>query len=173
MITLIIFFIFSIFLILLSNIFKKIVVKIKKENKIQLGKITYSDIHKFEKPLFSSKYLIIGKPDYVVEKKDFKIPVELKTGYYNSPKINHIYQLAAYCHLIEENYGTFVPYGILVYNNSSNYNIPFNPRVRFELENIIKNMRYSIKTKNILRNHDDKKKCINCSMRENCNNVLT
>jgi len=116
--------------------------------------------------------MIAGKPDYVVEKKGLKIPVELKTGYSNSPKNNHIYQLAVYCHLLEENYGTFVPYGVLVYNNSCEYKIPFNPRVRFELEKIIKDMRYSIKTKNISRNHNDDKKCINCSMRKYCNNKI-
>ncbi len=163
---------FSIFLIVVSKILKNKVEKIKKENKIQPGKITYSDIHRIEKPLFSKKYMIAGKPDYIVEKKGFKIPVELKTGYSNNPKNNHVYQLAAYCHLIEEKYQTFVPYGVLVYNNSYEYKIPFNPKVRLELENIIKDMRYSMKTKNISRNHNDSKKCSSCNMREYCKNKM-
>lgn len=112
--------------------------------------------------------MIVGKPDYIVEKKGLKIPVEIKTGYCNSPKSNHVFQLAAYCHLIEENFSVFVPYGVLVYSNSFEYKIPFNPNVRFELENIIKNMRFSMVTKDISRNHNDGKKCINCSMRKHC-----
>jgi len=164
--------VFSVFLIVISKALKNKAKKIKEKNRIQSGKITYSDVHRIEQPLFSIKYMIAGKPDYVVEKKGFKIPVELKTGYCNSPKNNHVYQLAAYCHLLEENYGVFVPYGILVYNNSCEYKIPFNPKVRFELENIIKNMRYCLRTKNISRNHNDSKKCISCSMRAHCNNKV-
>lgn len=116
--------------------------------------------------------MIAGKPDYIVEKKGFKIPVELKTGYSGNPRINHVYQLAAYCHLIEEKYKIFVPYGVLVYNNIYEYKIPFNPKVRFELENIIKNMRSSMKTKNISRNHNDMRKCSSCSMREHCKDKI-
>ncbi len=113
--------------------------------------------------------MIVGKPDYIVEKKGYKIPVELKTGYCSNPKSNHIYQLAAYCHLIEENYSNFVPYGMLIYNNHLEFKIPFNPKIRFELENIIYNIRFSLKYKNISRNHNDSNKCINCSMRTHCN----
>lgn len=116
--------------------------------------------------------MITGKPDYIVEKKGFKIPVELKTGYSVNPKSNHVYQLAAYCHLIEENYNSFVPYGVLVYSNSCEYKIPFNPRIRLELENIIKNIRCSMKTNNISRNHNDSKKCISCSMRDHCKDKI-
>lgn len=164
--------VFSIFLISVSKISKKRIKNTKKKNKIQPGRIIYSDIHRIEHALFSKKYMIAGKPDYVVENKGCRIPVELKTGYCNAPKNNHIYQLAAYCQLLEENYGAFVPYGILVYSDSCEYKIPFNPKVRFELENIVKNMRYSIRTKNISRNHNDRNKCISCSMREHCNNKL-
>jgi CRISPR-associated exonuclease Cas4 len=160
--------IFSIFLIILSKVLKNKAEKIRKKNKIQSGKITYSDIHRIEHALFSKKYMIAGKPDYVVERKGCRIPVELKTGCSSRPKSNHIYQLAAYCHLLEENYGAFVPYGILVYNNSCEYKIPFDPKIRFELENTIKKMRYSIRTGNITLNHDDPQRCIVCSMKNHC-----
>jgi CRISPR-associated exonuclease Cas4 len=110
-----------------------------------------------------------GKPDYVIRKDDRYIPVELKTGLYDAPQRNHVFQLAAYCHLLEENYNVFVPYGMLVYGNQVEYKIPFNPQVRFELENTIKKMRYLLKTSNITRNHDDPFRCKGCSMRDHCN----
>jgi CRISPR-associated exonuclease Cas4 len=112
--------------------------------------------------------MIVGKPDYIIEKKGYKIPVELKTGYCSNPKSNHIYQLAAYCYLVEENYSNFVPYGMLIYNNYLEFKIPFNPKVRFKLENIINNIRLSLKYKHISRNHNDSNKCTNCSMRKHC-----
>jgi CRISPR/Cas system-associated exonuclease Cas4 (RecB family) len=61
--------------------------------------------------------------------------------------MNHIFQLAAYCHLVEENYGGFVPYGVLVYEDRHQYKIPFDPKIRFELESTINEMRRSIKNR--------------------------
>ena len=100
------------------------------------------------------------------------IPVELKTGNHNQPQKSHIFQLAGYCHLLEENYGSFVPYGILVYNNMHQFKIPFDPKMRYELESTMKNMRNSIKTGKISRNHNDPYRCKNCSMKSYCNKIL-
>lgn len=147
---------------------KKNTNKVKEKYNIQKGSITYSDLNKPAKPLFSKKYLIAGKPDYIVNKDGRDIPVELKTGSCKTPRKNHILQLAAYCHLLEEKYGQFVPYGILVYNNREVYNIEFNPKIRFELESTIKKMRGILKTNRIELNHNDKNRCKNCSMRKYC-----
>ena len=65
------------------------------------------------------------------------IPIEVKTGGYTEPQESHILQLAAYCHLLEENYNKFVPYGILIYSDISKFKIPFDPKTRFELESKI------------------------------------
>jgi CRISPR/Cas system-associated exonuclease Cas4 (RecB family) len=94
--------------------------------------------------------------------------VELKTGNHFVPQKNHVFQLAAYCHLLEENYEVFVPYGVLVYNNQKQYRIPFDPKIRFELENTIKKMRYSLKNYKFFRNHNDINRCLNCSMKKYC-----
>lgn len=146
--------------------------KIKKMYKIQQGKIAYSDLNKPAKPLFSKRYRITGKPDYVIRRNNCYIPVEIKTGRQNSPQKNHIFQLAAYCHLLEENYGCFVPYGILVYDTHQQYKIPFDPKMRYELESTLKQMRILLKNKNFIRNHNDSNKCINCSMRVYCKSKL-
>ncbi|KYK24883.1 hypothetical protein AYK24_05705 [Thermoplasmatales archaeon SG8-52-4] len=163
---------FSIILILLSKTIYVYNQKLKNNYKIQKGEITYSDLDKPGKPFFSKRYRITGKPDYIVKRNKSYIPVEVKTGKYNKPLKNHIFQLAGYCHLLEENFGGFVPYGILVYGNNNSYTIPFDPKTRFELESTLKNMRNIMRTKSINRNHNEVYKCKNCSMRLYCNNKL-
>ena len=143
--------------------------RLKMKYKIQEGKITYSDLNKPAEPLFSKRYRLTGKPDYITKKNNHYIPVEVKNGHHSQPQKNHMLQLAAYCQLLEDNYGGFVPYGILIYNNASQqYKIPFNPEIRFELESTIKKMRYLLKTRKIMRNHNDPHRCKNCSMMTYC-----
>lgn len=146
--------------------------KVKASHKIQDGKITYSDLDKPGETFFSKKYMLAGKPDYIVKRKNRYLPVEVKTGDHNKPQFNHVLQLAAYCHLLEENYGGFVPYGILVYSDKDYFKIPFDPRVRFELESTIKKMRNVLKTGKVTINHSDFRRCQACSMRDHCNNNI-
>lgn len=153
---------------IISHRIIKNVNKVKTIHKIQDGIITYSDLNIPAKPLFSYRYKIAGKPDYIVKKNNQFIPVEVKSGNNNIPQKNHVLQLAAYCQLVEENYRNFVPYGILVYNKSRQHKILFDPTLRFELEQSIKNMKHILKTKSLTRNHNDQNRCRNCSMRAYC-----
>ncbi|MFO7678085.1 MAG: CRISPR-associated protein Cas4 [Thermoplasmatota archaeon] len=141
--------------------------KKKKQFRIPQGKITYSDLNSPGKALFSKRYQLTGKPDYIINEKGYYIPVELKSGSYNIPQNNHIFQLASYCHLVEETFGGLVPYGRLIYQDSDHI-IAFNPKIRFELESILKQMRRSLEKSSIQRNHNDPKKCHSCSMRVYC-----
>lgn len=146
---------------------------LKKTHKIQEGKIIYSDLNKVEKPLFSKKYRITGKPDYIVNKNNHLIPVEIKTGNHYDLQNNHMFQLAAYCQILEENYGGLVSNGILVYTDTSKqYEIPFNPKLRFELESTIKSMRSILKTNKVSMNHNNINRCRSCSMRVHCNQKI-
>ncbi len=157
---------------MVSKIINKNVRNLKTKHKIQDGKIAYSDLNKPGEPFFSKRYRITGKPDYIVKKNKHYIPVEVKTGAHNEPQKNHIFQLAGYCYLLEENYGGFVPYGILVYNNMYQYKIPFDPRIRFEFEYTVKNMRQAMKTGGITRNHSNYYRCKRCSMQTYCDNKI-
>ena len=158
----------SVILISLSKLGKRKIGKVKKTYKIPDGKITYSDLNKPAKPYFSKKYRITGKPDYIIKRNKHFIPVEMKTSMHDKPQKNHIFQLAGYCHLLEENYGGFVPYGILVYNNRIDHKIPFDPKIRFELESTINKMRQVIKSGNVIRDHSDYYRCKRCSMNTYC-----
>ena len=155
-------------MIVISRIIYRNVRNLKTRHKIPEGNITYLDLNKPGKTFFSKRYRITGKPDYIVKKNKRYIPVEVKTGVYNEPQKNHIFQLAGYCHLLEENYGGFVPYGILVYNDRYQYKIPFDPRIRFEFESTVKNMRNIMKTGRVTRNHSSSYRCKSCSMRRYC-----
>ena len=128
----------SIFFLLLSNVLKRNARKTKDKYKIQKGEIAYNDLSRPAKPLFSRKYRIAGKPDYIIKRNNHHIPVEFKSGSHSHPLKNHVLQLAAYCQLIEENYNDFVSFGVLVYNQDNDFKIPFNPKIRFELEETIK-----------------------------------
>ena len=164
----------SAILILLSLLIKIKAKKLKFDNKIQQGKIIYSDLNIPEKSYFSKRYRIAGKPDYIIKKNGQYIPVELKSGNHLNAKKNHIYQLLAYCQLIEDNYNCYTPYGVLVYiDTSKQFKINFDPKRRFQLESIIKEMRKSITGDIIKRNHNEIQRCIKCSMRQYCNQKIS
>ncbi len=162
----------SVFFLLISNSLKKSIKKTKQKYKIQKGQIAYNDIGENVKPLFSKKYRIAGKPDYITKNNNSFIPVEFKSSTHFHPQKNHVMQLAAYCQLIEDNYNSFVPFGVLVYNSESEFKIRFNPKIRYDLENTIKKMRYDLRTEHISLNHNDPNRCRACSMRKHCDKKI-
>ncbi len=145
----------------------------KKKHSIVDGKIMYSDLNVPAEPLFSPKNMLVGKPDYIVKNDNNIIPIEMKSSMSLKPWKSHILQLAAYCQLIEDTYGGFVPFGILVYNSSQQFRITFDPKIRFELESTIKKMRYLQRTGKVARNHNDPHKCKKCSMKSHCEMLIS
>jgi CRISPR-associated exonuclease Cas4 len=143
----------------------------KKSCGIPEGLILYSDLNVPATPLFSRKSRLTGKPDYIVRKANHLIPVEVKTGKGPSPHHSQVLQLAAYCQLLEETTGVFVPEGILVYNNVP-YTIPFDPKLRFELASVMKQMRASLRSGAVQRNHQEPGRCRQCSMKHYCTNSI-
>ena len=135
------------------------------------GIILYSDLNIPASPLFSKRSRLIGKPDYIVRKENHLIPVEVKSGGGLHPHKSQVLQLAAYCQILEETSEAFVPEGILVYNNVP-YTIPFDPKLRFELESITKTMRASLRNGIVQRNHQALARCRYCSMKRYCNDAV-
>ena len=163
------FFVFAVTCIIYAKNTRKRVQSLKKTHTIQEGTITYTDLNAPAKPFFSARQRISGKPDYVTRMQNRYIPVEVKTGNHDEPQQHHIFQLAAYCHLLEEHYNDLVPYGVLVYyDTAKQFTIPFDPKLRFELESTIKQMRGVLKTGTLKRNHQDVHRCIHCSFRSHC-----
>jgi CRISPR-associated exonuclease Cas4 len=164
----------SIFLFFISLIIGKRIGKQKKQYGLDNGKIIYSDIFQNERSLFSDKLNLSGKPDYLVKtKKGIIIPVEVKTGVHEDPLKHHVMQLIAYCQLVEDTTGQKVPYGLLFYyDTGKRFKIPFDRIHRSELHQTIREMRSSLETGFVERNHKEPSKCIHCSMRRYCKKHL-
>ena len=143
----------------------------KKTQGIPEGLVLYSDLNVPAEPLFSRRLRLSGKPDYIVQKDNVYLPVEVKTGRHPHPQHSHVLQLAAYCQLIEDNSGEFVPEGLLVYNKVP-YTISFDPKLRFELERVMHTMRACLRDGEVERNHDEPGRCQHCSMKRYCSNSL-
>ena len=135
------------------------------------GMILYSDLNVPAAPLFSKRSRLIGKPDYIVRKENYCIPVEVKSGGSLYPHQSQVLQLAAYCQILEDTSRVFVPKGILVYNHVK-YTIPFDPKLRFELESMMKTMRASLRSGVVQRNHQDFGRCQHCSMKRYCTDAV-
>jgi CRISPR-associated exonuclease Cas4 len=140
---------------------------------IPAGKVIYSDLDRPGKPLYSKRLGISGKPDYIVKGRGRSlIPVEIKSGRAVEPHKNHIMQLAAYCYLVEENYHSSVPYGIIVYSDGLLHRINFDNTLRHDLLATVDEMKRAIGHDCPRRTHNYKQKCRHCSFHGSCKNSL-
>jgi len=133
------------------------------------GEIEYSD--KIRAPsYFSEKYMLSGKPDYVIKKGEEYIPVEMKTGRVpRGPFFSHIIQVVAYCILIEETYNRAPPHGILEYADHQQHPIDYDEKGKELVIEKLDEMRSMLTgDKKPYRNHNRKGKCRNCSRRAHC-----
>ncbi len=146
----------------------------KKRYCTNYGEILYSDLHRNAKTIISKKFQLAGKPDYLIKTKSGLVfPVEIKTGQHEKPLKHHAMQLIAYCQLVEESRGTYVPYGILLYHDTGlQFRIPFNEKNRLELESTIHQMNKSLEMGKIKINHEDSHRCRHCSVRIFCQKTL-
>lgn len=109
---------------------------IKKENVI------------YSKLLFSEKYNLVGKPDYVYKKGKKFFPVELKSGTIGNSLIPHdgdFLQLIAYFLILEDVYGAKIKKGKLIYSDYS-FIIKNTRKNKKLLLKTVKNMRTMLKT---------------------------
>ncbi len=86
-------------------------------------------------PLISKRYRLSGKPDYLVRVKDGVAPVELKSSQSPSsgrPYDGHLFQLAAYCLLVEDVCRVSVPYGLVKYEDRT-IRVEYTPSLRASL----------------------------------------
>ena len=72
------------------------------------GRVIYADTSRWspvESPLYDARSGLTGRPDYLVDDGDYIIPVEVKSSQIHArPYDSHIFQLAAYCRLVERTY---------------------------------------------------------------------
>ena len=142
----------------------------REKHGIGTAAVPYIDSEAEKPKLFASKrFGLTGRPDAVLLAGDVHIPVEVKTGRTpRGPLFSHILQLAAYCLLVEEEYGKPPPYGVIRYEGAS-HEIEYNEDLRKMVLGKIDEMRAALaRGGNVHRNHNRPGKCIGCSRREGC-----
>lgn len=104
-------------LLLISGLLLLLLIKQRAKFGTLLGNRIYQDTEKLPgKILYSGSLPLLGKPDYLLQKGKTIIPVEVKTGKTPpEPYKNHVMQLIAYCHLVEEKFHVRPAHGILKY----------------------------------------------------------
>ncbi len=139
------------------------------------GRIIYADTRRWspvEEPLFHRGLGLTGRPDYLVQQGDRIIPVEVKSArIYGDPYDSHIFQLAAYCLLVESVYGKRPGHGILHYPNRT-YAIDFTPELENALLDLLEEMRSQDQRQDVGRSHQSAARCSRCGFRHVCDQIL-
>lgn len=140
------------------------------------GRVVYTDTGGWgrpEKPLFSQRLQLTGKPDYLVREGAGYVPVEVKSGRapVSGPYAAHVYQLAAYCALIAEAYGRRPAYGLIKYTDEI-LRVDFTPVLEAELLELLEEMRADADAEDVSRSHSSAARCRACGFREVCEESL-
>ncbi len=140
------------------------------------GRIIYTD-HKYwgklEAALYDPTFNLTGKPDFIVDTNSGPIPIEVKSGRgRNVPYDSHIYQLAAYCFLIDQTFGTRPEYGILHYSNQD-IAIDYTSELEDKIIDLLREIRSISRKKSINRSHESVNRCRKCSYRSICEQSLS
>lgn len=147
----------------------------RRASGLPAGRVIYSDTDhwgKVERPLYDPVSALTGKPDYLVDEGDFLIPVEVKSSRAPSlPHDSHVFQLAAYCLLVERVYGKRPPYGILRYRDRT-FSIEYTPALEQELEDLLDEIRRQERRGEADRSHEEPQRCARCGYRKICDQRL-
>ena len=144
--------------------------KAQKASGLPAGKMLYSDTgawRRVEKPYFDPAWGLAGKPDYVIDTREGRIPVEVKSTTANSLYDSHIIQLAAYCRLVEVNSGQRPPLGLIKYRNRV-FEVEYTDELESKLETLIHEIRSSDPWQDVPRSHQSRARCAGCGYAEGC-----
>jgi CRISPR-associated exonuclease Cas4 len=135
------------------------------------GRVIYTDTRAWgavEKPLYDRALGLTGKPDYLIEKNGQIIPVEVKSGRApDAPYDSHIYQLAAYCILVERTLGSRPPYGIIHYEDRD-FAVDYTRDLENAVLDVLAEMRRDERREEVHRSHDNKARCNKCGYQKIC-----
>lgn len=139
------------------------------------GRVIYTDTgawDRVERPLFSRRYRLTGKPDYLLDDYGEIVPVEVKSGASpQQPYPSHVLQLAAYCLLVEETYDARPSYGLVHYRDQT-FAVEFTPELEDRLLATLDEMRQDAKADDAPRSHDNPAQCAACGYRPYCDQSL-
>jgi CRISPR-associated exonuclease Cas4 len=175
----------ALFLVLVALVFFWQASAVRRRSGLPGGHVIYTDTRGWgpvEKPLYDAALNLTGKPDYLVEKNNTIIPVEVKSAAVPpAPYDSHIYQVAAYCYLVEHSLGKRPPYGILHYtgrlssrtrlSTGKSYAIDYTHKLEEALLDLVAEMR-SQERSECNRSHDNPARCKGCGYRSICDQKL-
>ncbi len=148
---------------------------VRRQTGLPVGRVAYVDTgawDRCERPLFSNRYRLTGKPDYLVRGRQGIVPVEVKSGAApEQPYASHVLQLAAYCLLVEEQEGRLPPYGILKYDDRA-FAVDYTPALRATLLRTLDAIRRDLHARDVDRSHHDPGRCQGCGYRDRCEQAL-
>src|SRR5437867_11717174 len=91
--------------------------------------------------MYSPRFGLTVKPDYLVNTNQGLVPVEVKPGRTDhEPHESHLLQVLAYCLLLEETEGKRPPYGLLRYSGDT-FKVDYNDETRAYLLSVLEEMR--------------------------------
>ena len=164
------------FLVLSGTLLYWISSRQRRSTGLPAGRLIYSDHKqwgKVEAPLYDSTFNLTGKPDFIVESDHGLIPVEVKSGPGRRvPYDSHIYQLAAYCLLIDQTYDMRPEYGILHYANQD-IAIDYTPKLELNVIELIREIRSLGRRRSVDRSHESINRCQNCGFKSICDQSLS
>jgi CRISPR-associated exonuclease Cas4 len=140
------------------------------------GRVIYTDTRVWKTsvtPLYDGVLGLTGKPDYLIEQSDGNIiPVEVKSGKApEAPYDSHIYQLAAYCLLVERKYNKRPPYGVIHYEDRD-FAIDYTRELEMSLLDLLAEMKRDDFKEEVDRSHEQPGRCAKCGYREVCEQSL-
>jgi CRISPR-associated exonuclease Cas4 len=145
--------------------------RMQRSTGLPSGRIIYSDTSRWgvqEKAIYDPQLGLTGRPDFLVQAGEKIIPVEVKsTAVSTMPYDSHIFQLAAYCLLVERSSGKRPDHGILHYPNRT-FAIDYTSQLERSLLDLLNEMRASSSFKDIARSHDSTARCNACGYRNVC-----
>ncbi|MBC7227459.1 MAG: CRISPR-associated protein Cas4 [Thermoflexales bacterium] len=149
--------------------------RLRARSGLPAGRVVAADVgswQRLDRPLFSRRHGLTGRPDYIVADGADLIPVEVKSARAPTrPYTSHILQLAAYCLLVAETSGRRPPYGILRYADRT-FQIPYTRELEEQLLEILEEMRGDLAAGDAPRRHRDPRRCAACGYRDVCDEAL-
>jgi CRISPR-associated exonuclease Cas4 len=101
------------------------------------------------------------------------VPVEVKSGWAPpTPRQNHVFQLAAYCLLVERSTGKRPPYGLIAYRNRT-FAVDYTPELEARLTGLIVEIRRQEHLGEAHRSHEEPARCAACGYRSVCEEKLS
>jgi CRISPR-associated exonuclease Cas4 len=149
--------------------------RLRRRTGLSAGKVVYADTRRWiecPEPLYAPDVNLAGKPDYLVRRWKYVIPVEVKSGRAPSePYRSHVLQLAAYCLLTEATYGTRPPHGLIHYADRT-FAVRYSRELEGQLLDTIDWMREDLQEGWADRDHDDPTRCRACGYAAYCDERL-